>query len=84
MQMYAWLDYAICIYHVCNMIYECEIFIEMYLFSLTSAGELWEVKFRTAVGDEVREHLQTLFRMTLLGIPASCSRIFRWVFLIST
>ena len=40
--------------------------------SLTNAGELWEVKCQTAVGDEEYEeyaHIQTLFRMLPLGIP---------------
>ena len=37
--------------------------------SLTSAGELWEVKSRNAIGDEEYAHLQTLLRMFPLGIP---------------
>ena len=37
--------------------------------SLTSVGELWEVKSWTAVGDEECAHLQTLFRIFPLGIP---------------
>ena len=37
--------------------------------SLTSVGELWEVKSRNAVGDEEYAHLQTLFRMFPLEIP---------------
>ena len=37
--------------------------------SLTSVGELWEVKSRNVVGDEEYAYLQALFRMFLLGIP---------------
>ena len=37
--------------------------------SLTSVGELWEVKSRNANGDEEYAYLQTLFRMFPLGIP---------------
>ena len=37
--------------------------------SSTNAGEIWETESWTDVGDEVHAHLQTLFRMFLLGIP---------------
>ena len=36
---------------------------------LTSVGEFWEAESRTAVGDEVHAHPQTLLRMFLLGNP---------------
>ena len=55
------------------MMCECEILLK-YIFVLenkssTNAGEIWEIKSRTVVGDEEYAPLQTLFGMFPLGVP---------------
>ena len=54
------------------MMYEREMLLKCIVVwenkSLTNAGEFWEVKSRIAVEDEEYVHLQTLFRVFLLGI----------------